>query len=253
MDSMSQLSNKIALVTGGGRGLGRSIALAFADAGADVAIASRTGTQLEEVVNEVRARNRRGLAIETDVTDSGAVARMVETTQREFGRIDILVNSAGIGWASRVADTEDDVWKRIIDTNLTGTFYSCRDAVRLMAEQKSGSIINMASVAGVKGPAGLGAYAASKGGVIALTRVLALESARYNVRVNAIAPGYFRTDMNAAALDDPETGPKILRRIPMRRVGRPEEIGPLAVYLASDQASFVTGEVYFISGGEMAR
>jgi NAD(P)-dependent dehydrogenase (short-subunit alcohol dehydrogenase family) len=250
---MSQLSNKIALVTGGGRGLGRSIALAFAEAGADVAVASRTGTQLGEVVNEIRARNSRGLAIETDVTDSGAVTRMVETAQREFGRIDILVNSAGIGWVSRIADTEDDVWKLIIDTNLTGTFYSCRDAVRLMVEQKSGSIINMASVAGVKGPPGLGAYAASKGGVIALTRVLALENARYNVRVNAIAPGYFRTDMNAAALDDPEMGPKIVRRIPMRRVGRPEEIGPLAVYLASDQASFVTGEVYFISGGEMAQ
>ena len=122
-----------------------------------------------------------------------------------------------------------------------------------MVEQKNGSMINMASVAGGKGPPGLGAYAASKGGVIALTRVLALENVRYNVRVNAIAPGYFRTDMNAAALDDPEMGPKILGRIPMHRAGRPEEIGPLAVYLASDDASYVTGEVYFISGGEMAQ
>jgi len=250
---MSQLTDKIALVTGGGRGLGRAIALAFAGAGAHVAVASRTWEQLDEVAQEIRSRNRRGVAIEVDVTDSKSVAQMVETVRKEFGRIDILVNSAGVGWASRVVDTDDDVWKVLIDTNLTGTFYCCRDVARLMIEQKTGSIINLASVAGVKGPPGLGAYAASKGGVIMLTRVLSLETVRHNVRVNAIAPGYFRTDMNAAILDDPEMGPKIVGRIPMRRVGRPEEIGPLAVYLASDQASYVTGEVYFISGGEMAQ
>jgi 2-deoxy-D-gluconate 3-dehydrogenase len=249
---MSQLSNKIALVTGGGRGLGRAIALAFAEAGANVAVASRTRSELEEVVKEIASRNRRGLAVEADVTDSASVAQMVQATRKEFGRIDVLVNSAGVAWVSRIADTDDAVWKLIIETNLTGTFYSCRDVVRLMVEQKSGSIINIASVAGAKGPPGLGAYAASKGGVIALTRVLALENVRHNVRVNAIAPGYFRTGMNAPVLDDPEMGPKIISRIPMRRAGRPEEIGPLAVYLASDQASFVTGEVYFISGGEMA-
>lgn len=250
---MSQLGKKIALITGGGRGLGRAIALAFADAGADVAVASRTREQLDKVAREIRGRNRRGIAIEADVTSSASVAQMVETTRKEFGRIDVLVNSAGLGWMSRLTQTDDDVWKLIIETNLTGTFYCCRDVARLMVEQKSGSIINIASVAGVKGAPGLGAYAASKGGVIALTRVLALENVRHNVRVNAIAPGYFRTDMNAAALDDPELGPKIIGRIPMHRAGRPEEIGPLAVFLASDQASFVTGEVYFISGGEMAQ
>jgi 2-deoxy-D-gluconate 3-dehydrogenase len=249
---MSQLSNKIALVTGGGRGLGRAIALAFAEAGADIAVASRTRSELEEVAKEIASRNRRGLAVEADVTDSASVAQMVQAARKEFGRIDVLVNSAGVAWVSRIADTDDDVWKLIVETNLTGTFYSCREVVRLMVEQKSGSIINIASVAGVKGPPGLGAYAASKGGVIALTRVLALENVRHNVRVNAIAPGYFRTGMNAPVLDDPVMGPKIISRIPMRRAGRPEEIGPLAVYLASDQASFVTGEVYFISGGEMA-
>jgi NAD(P)-dependent dehydrogenase (short-subunit alcohol dehydrogenase family) len=121
-----------------------------------------------------------------------------------------------------------------------------------MIEQKSGSILNIASVAGIKGPPSLGAYAASKGGVIAMTKVMALENVRHNVRVNAIAPGYFRTDMNSAALDDPNAGPKIVGRIPMRRAGNPEEIGGLAVYLASEEASFVTGEVYGISGGEMA-
>jgi len=250
---MSQLSGKLALIVGGGRGLGRAIALAFADAGADVAVASRTRKQLDEVAEEIRARNRRALAVETNVSDSASVARMVEAVRKEFGRIDIGVNSAGIGWMSRVVDTTDDAWKLVIDTNLTGTFYCCREVGRVMIEQQAGSIINIASVAGVKGPPGLGAYAASKGGVISLTRVLALEATRFNVRVNAIAPGYFRTDMNALVLDDPEMGPKILRRIPMRRVGQPEELGPLAVFLASDQASYVTGEVYFISGGEMAQ
>ncbi len=122
-----------------------------------------------------------------------------------------------------------------------------------MTRQNAGSIINLASVAGVKGPPTLGAYAASKGGVIALTKVLAMEMVRHNVRVNAIAPGYFKTDMNAAAFDDPEIGPKLSKRIPMRRPGNPEEIGPLAVFLASDDASFVTGEIYSMSGGETAQ
>ncbi|MDE3087880.1 MAG: SDR family oxidoreductase [Chloroflexota bacterium] len=250
---MSQLNNKIALITGGGRGLGRAIALAFADSGAHIAVASRTRETLDEVAAAVRAKGRRALAVEVDVADSASVAQMIDATRKEFGRIDILVNSAGVGWAERLDLMSDATWKWIIDTNLTGTFYCCREALRGMIEQKSGSIINLASVAGVKGPPGLGAYAASKGGVIALTKVLALENTRHNVRVNAIAPGYFRTDMNAAALDDPEIGPKMIKRIPMRRAGKPEEIGPLAVFLASDDASFVTGEIYFISGGEMAQ
>jgi NAD(P)-dependent dehydrogenase (short-subunit alcohol dehydrogenase family) len=233
--------------------LGRAIALAFADAGAHVAIASRTREQLDEVAKEIRAKNRRARAIEVDVSDSASVAQMVDAARAEFGRLDILVNSAGVGWAERVDTMSDETWKWMIDTNLTGTFYCCREALRVMIEQKKGNIINIASVAGVKGPPGLGAYSASKGGVIALTKVLALENTRHNIRVNAIAPGYFRTDLNAAALDDPEIGPKIVKRIPMRRVGQPEEIGGLAVFLASDAASFVTGEIYFITGGEMAQ
>lgn len=250
---MFELTNKIALITGGGRGLGRAIALAYADAGAEVAIASRSLDQLEEVAQMIRAKGRRALAIETDVTDSESVAKMVETMRKEFGRIDILVNSAGVGWAERLVDTSDGTFDWILKTNLYGTFYCCREVARVMIEQKSGSIINIASVAGIKGPPGLGAYAASKGAIIAMTKVLALENVRYNVRANVIAPGYFRTDMNAAALDDPELGPKIIKRIPMRRAGNPEEIGGLAIYLASDASSFVTGEVYFISGGEMAQ
>ena len=250
---MFRLENKTALVTGGGRGLGRAIALAFAEAGADVAIASRTPEQLAEVAEQVRAQGRRAFAVEVDVSDSASVAQMVEATRKEFGRIDVLVNCAGVGWAEKLAEMSDGTFDWIIKTNLYGTFYCCREVLRGMIEQKSGSIINIASVAGAKGVPGLGAYGASKGGVIALTKALAMENTRYNIRANVIAPGYFRTDMNSAILDDPDAGPKLIKRIPMRRAGDPKEIGGLAIYLASDESSFVTGEVYFISGGEMAQ
>ena len=250
---MFRLDDKIALITGGGRGLGRAIARAFAEAGADVAVASRTLEQLNEVAEQIRAQGRRALAVEADVSDSASVAQMVEAARKEFGRIDVLVNCAGVGWAEKLAGMSDGTWDWIIKTNLYGTFYCCREVLRVMIEQHRGSIINIASVAGAKGVPGLGAYGASKGGVITMSKALAMENIRHNIRVNVIAPGYFRTDMNAAVLDDPETGPKLIKRIPMRRAGDPKEIGGLAIYLASDEASYVTGEVYFISGGEMAQ
>jgi 2-deoxy-D-gluconate 3-dehydrogenase len=250
---MSRLDGKKALVTGGSRGLGRAIALAFADAGADVALASRSLDVLDQVAGEIREKERDAMTIEVDVAESESVAKMVDATVAHFGRIDILVNSAGVAWTERIVDMNDGTWDWVVKTNLYGTFYCCRQVGQVMMQQKSGSIVNLASVAGAKGPPALGAYAASKGGIMALTKVLALELVRYNVRANAIAPGYFRTDMNAAALDDPDIGPKITKRIPMRRPGNPEEIGPLAVYLASDDASFVTGEIYSISGGETAQ
>ncbi len=250
---MFQLTNKIALITGGSRGLGRAIALAYADAGADVAVASRSLDDLNQVAELIRAKGRRALAIEVEVGESESVKRMIDTAAKEFGRIDILVNSAGVGWAERVDAMSDGTFDWIVKTNLYGTFYACREALRVMMPQKSGCIINISSVSGAKAVSGLGAYAATKGGVIMLTKTLALENTKHNIRVNAIAPGYIRTDMNAALLDDPEAGPKLLRLIPMRRAGQPEEIGGLAIYLASDEASYVTGETFFLSGGMMAQ
>ncbi len=249
---MGQLSDKVALITGSGRGLGRAIALAYATAGADVAVASRTTKQIEEVATAIQVTGHKSLAVQVDVTDSHSVAKMVQMTLQEFGRIDVLVNCAGIGRSERLADMSDQSWDEVIRTDLYGTFYCCRDVVRVMIQQQAGSIINISSVAGVRSLPGFAAYGASKSGVIMVTKILALEVARYHIRVNAIAPGYFRTDMNAAELDDPEIGPRIIKRIPMRRVGQPEEITPVAVLLASDDASFITGEVFSVSGGEMA-
>ena len=250
---MTHLNDKIALIVGGSRGLGRTIALAYADAGAHIAIASRSPETLDEVAQLIRAKNRRAFTVEMDVTDSESVAKMIDAVHAEFGRIDILVNSAGIAWVERADAMSDGTWKMILDTNLNGTFYCCREALRVMIPQKSGCIINLASVASMRAIPGLSAYAASKGAIIMLTKVLALENIRHNIRVNALAPGYFRTDMNAATFDDPQAGPKLLQLIPMRRIGEPEELNGLAVYLASDQASYVTGEVFYISGGMTAQ
>lgn len=247
------LEGRSALVVGGSRGLGRGLALALAEGGANVAVAARKLETLEKVAEEIRKFNVRSAILQVDVTDSASVEAMVSNMQKQLGRLDILVNSAGVASTSRVVETDDETWKRIIDTNLSGTFYCCRAAVRGMIEQNWGRIINLASVAGVKGVPGLGAYGASKGGVIQLTRAMALELRQYNIRVNALAPGYFRTDMNAEALDDPIVGPKILKRIPLRRAGDPKELAPLAVLLASEAADFITGEVFYVTGGEMAQ
>ena len=250
------LDGKVAIVTGGGTNLGKAICHALARAGADIVIAARTPGPLDETVDEVRALGRNAIAIPTDITDSTRVNNLIKKTIVEFGAIDILVNNAGIarGIEPSPRDTvpkkpvpiwefTDDMWHQAMDINLTGTFYCCRAAAKHMIERKSGKIINISSVAGLRAAKNLWTYGSAKAGVIMLTKILAYTWARNNINVNCIAPGVFRT-----AEMDQKTVEFQSRMIPMGRPGEPEEIGPLAVFLASRASDYVTGECFIIDG-----
>jgi len=241
-------------VTGGARGLGAAAAWALAEAGADVALLARSNDQVVATAREIEeAHGRKALAVECDVADEASVEEAASLVLAAFGRVDVLVNNAGMAHVSPLLDLDLAQLRRVLDVNVIGTFLCARAFGAHMVAQRKGSVINVASVAGLGGEADLTAYCASKGAVIAFTKALAVEWARHNVTVNAIAPGYFRTELNRLALDDVKVGPKIVGGIPLRRVGQPEEIGPLVVYLASDAAAFMTGSVVVLDGGQLAR
>ena len=228
------------------------MALALAGAGADVALAARSKPDLEETARLARATGRRALVVPTDVTRYDAVEALVARTVEELGRLDVLVNNSGVARPAPLAETSPADWRLVLDVNLTGVFHGCRAAGPHLIAQKSGKVINLASVLGQVGLAGYTVYAASKGGVIALTRALGVEWARHGIQVNAIAPGWFVTEMNEAAFAEPKLAERLLRDVPMRRTGRLEEIGPLAVYLASPASDFMTGQTIFLDGGHSA-
>jgi NAD(P)-dependent dehydrogenase (short-subunit alcohol dehydrogenase family) len=246
------LNGSTALITGGGRGIGRAIALTLAEAGADVAIAARTLSQVEQVAEEVRALNRHSLALQADVTDPLSVAEMVTYTNNELGRIDILVNNAGIWGTSSLASFNDDAWHRIIETNLNGPFYCCRAVAPQMLECRSGRVINISSNYATMAAVNGAAYNSSKAALNMLTKVLALEWAPYNVGVNAIGPGWFETEMSKASLETPEQRAEVESIIPMGRLTSLRELGLLAVYLASPASNWMTGQVIYLDGGETA-
>ncbi len=191
----------------------------------------------------------RALAVPTDVTRYDDVVALVERTVGALGRLDVVVNNAGIARIASLADATPEDWRAIVDVNLSGVFHGCRAAAPHLLGQRAGKVINVASVLAIVGLPGYTLYAATKGGVIALTRALGVEWARHNVQVNAIAPGWFVTDMNEAAFTDARIRERLLRDVPARRTGRPEEIGPLAVYLASAASDFMTGQTIFLDGG----
>ncbi len=251
--STLSLEGKVAIVTGASRGLGKALALALAGAGANVAVAARTREAIEEVASTVQALGRRSVAIPTDVSDYGAVEEMVSRTIAELGRIDILVNNSGIIKVEPILETSEEDWRRVLDVNLNAMFFCAKLAGAHMVAQRKGKVINIASIFGSIGVTNLGSYCVSKGGVIQLTRTLAVEWAPFNVNVNAIAPGYFMTDMNEQARKDKKKVKAILEHIPLRRFARPEELDPLVVYLASDASDFMTGEVIVIDGGQLAK
>lgn len=247
--SLFSLTDRVAVVTGGSRGLGRGIALALAAAGAHVAPVSRTADDLEVVAGEVRALGRRALPVAADVTDEASVQAMVQRVVDRLGRIDILVNSAGIVAIKPTIEFPVDEWQQIMDVNLRGTFICCKEVAKVMLTQQQGKIINMSSVRGLQGRANDPAYPASKGAVNLLTKSLAIEWAQQGIQVNAIGPTFIRTDLNAALLDDKATRDWVLSRIPMGRVGQIWDIFGLAVFLASPASNFITGQIIYLDGG----
>jgi NAD(P)-dependent dehydrogenase (short-subunit alcohol dehydrogenase family) len=250
MNELFDLTDKVALVVGGHGGIGKAIALGLADAGADVAVASRNLEALKGVVKEIEAKGRKSMAIAVDVTDEKQVNAMADKVVKAFGRIDILVNGAGLA-IRKPADTFPiDDWQKVMDINTRGTFLCCQAVGRVMLQQKSGRIINISSVRGRYGlPAGYAAYCPSKGAVDTLTRTLACEWAKSNVLVNAVAPTIVETDLTKDALADPAYAKQMRDRIPMGKWALPEDIVGPTVFFASEASSFVTGQILYIDGG----
>lgn len=242
------LLGKVAIVTGAGRGLGWAIAQRLAQDGASLVIAEIDGQSAQEKTTAIRKMNREALPVQTDVSKWADVEGMVRQVLAKFNRIDILVNNAGIlGPYFLVMEYPEDVWDRVIAVHLKGTFLCCKAVLPIMKAQGSGKIVNLASVAGKEGNAQMAPYSAAKAGIIALTKTLGKEMAPYNIHVNCVSPALIETDM--AREMTPEQRSLLTSKIPLGRLGRPEEVAAVVKFLVSDEASFVTGQCYDISGG----
>ncbi|MFL5549549.1 MAG: SDR family NAD(P)-dependent oxidoreductase [Gemmatimonadaceae bacterium] len=246
------LTNRTAVVIGATSGIGRAIAIGLAEAGADVVPAGRRTNLVDEAAREIELRGRRSLAMTADVGDSDSIQSLADATIEKFGKVDILVNAAGRTVRRPTLEVSDEEWNEILDTNLTGMLRACRVFGRYMIERRYGRIINIGSLTSLVALYEVAAYAASKAGVAALTKSLAVEWAPRGVCVNAILPGVFRTALNEGLLDGTERGSELLMRTPMRRFGLPEELAGAAVFLASEAASFVTGHLLAVDGGFLA-
>ncbi len=246
-----RLDNKRVLVTGGNSGIGEAIVFCLADAGAKVAINYLTHPEnAESLVQRIKNNHGEAIALEADVSDSVAITQMFEHIDKVWGGIDILINNAGIdgerafGWESDI-----DVWRKVIEVNLFGTFYCTREALKRMVAQKSGVVLNISSVHEEIAWSGYSAYTASKAAVSMLTKTLAQESAPHGVRVLAVAPGAIKTPINHSVWNDPKKMHDLLEKIPLKRIGEPDEIAKIVMVLVSDVASYVTGRTVFIDGG----
>ncbi len=246
------LEGKVAVVTGGTSGIGRALSIGLAQAGADVVATARREQQVEETASAIEAAGRKTLRMASDVCDRASLERLLAAVLKQFGKVDILVNCAGIIKRAPTLDFPEEEWTSIINTNLTGTLRACQVFGRHMLERGYGRIVNIASLNSFISLSEVAAYAASKSGVASLTRSLAVEWSKKGVNVNAVAPGVFRTDLNAKLLDSTARGQELLMRTPMGRFGKTEELIGATVFFASDSASFVTGQVLAVDGGFLA-
>jgi NAD(P)-dependent dehydrogenase (short-subunit alcohol dehydrogenase family) len=247
------LEGKVAIVTGAGRGIGRALALALARAGADVGLAARSAEEIESVAGEVEGLGRRALAVPTDVTREADVERLVGGVVEGLGGLHVMVNNSGVIHASPLAETGLEDWERVVATNLRGTFLCTRAAGRHFLGRGEGKVVNVASNFAFAGVPRFASYCASNAAVLGLTRAAAVEWAPHNVQVNAVAPGYVETDMNAAARNDEKLRDRIFGQVPARRMAKAEELGPLVVYLSSPASNFMTGETIVFDGGQVAK
>jgi len=251
MSGLFDLSGSTALVVGGGSGLGEAMALGLAEAGAHVVVTGRNAVKLINTVNKIKDNEGAATSYVIDILNTESVDTTVDVIAKKFGSIDILVNSAGVHLKKPTIEVSDDEWDTVIETNLTGTFRVARAVARKMIERKRGKIINIASLGSSVALKDAAAYTASKAGVVLLTKNLAVELAQYNIQVNAIAPGVFKTALNEKVLVG-ERLERIISNTPMKRLGSTEEIAGTAVYLASKASDFVTGSVITIDGGFLA-
>ncbi|HQT90711.1 MAG TPA: SDR family NAD(P)-dependent oxidoreductase [Candidatus Kryptobacter bacterium] len=249
---MIDLTSKVVLITGGSRGIGAATAILFAKAGADVAITYQgSDAKAKEVVNEIKKLGKKGSAYKGDNSKNDVVKSIVHDVHKEFGRIDILVNNAGIWTYGEVDTMKESVWDHTMDINLKGTFLFCHYVIPIMKKQGGGSIINLSSTAGQRGEAFHSHYAASKGGVISFTKSLSTELGQFNIRVNSVAPGWVDTDMSAEALNEPAYRQQVLRTIPLGKIPTGSDIAGPILFLASDLASHITGEILNVNGGSV--
>jgi NAD(P)-dependent dehydrogenase (short-subunit alcohol dehydrogenase family) len=244
------LQDRVAVITGGSRGIGRAIALRFAQAGAGVVVSSRRLENVELVAEEIHAAGGRALAVEAHVGEPVAIDRLVEQTIGTFGRIDIVVNNAATNpHFGPILTADEGQWDKILDTNAKGAFRVCKAVVPHMQSQGGGKIINLASIAGLQPSLGMGIYGISKAAVIMLTKVLALELGHANIQVNAIAPGIIKTRFSRVLWQTPHIAEPVLKTLPLGRFGEPEDVAGLALYLASPASDYVTGAVFLVDGG----
>ena len=246
-----KLANKVSIVTGGGGGIGRAVCLALAQGGADVVVGDIVSQAAKKVSEEIQATGRKSVPFEIDVSKGDQVNEMVKTGLNSFGKIDILVNVAGTHLKSSIEDLSEQDWDRIMAVNLKGTFLCSQAVGREMIKQGGGSIVNFASIAGYTPEINSGAYSPSKAAVVSLTKLMAVEWAKYNVRVNAVGPGPIRTAMLETAFPSEAQRKQRMKSIPMNRLGNPEEVANAVVFLASDECPYITGQVLVIDGGAL--